>query len=444
MRFTSLLKQLVLEQEQQSRFEILKNSLTKSTTDNQGNKQKPKMSSDEFIKIVQADPTTRLNGVDPETSDSEELGRIKAGKYVTWLIKHYLNPSTERSKGDAGYDAEVKQLKDRFIEDLFKVTDDLKKFERFKNSLDKENRDINKLTPSKLYDLVKDFNLTLATTTKSERKTAKVHPGAELLYDGNNWRVIKIEDPGPVGKEAACFSGGNMQETRWCTSAPGLQWFEKHIKDGPLYVVYNPNDTNVQQMTGLPVTRYQFHFPSNQFMDKDDRPIDLIGFLNGEGKEMKDIFKPEFAKGLTVGKGKEFVVDNFEHGSIGKYIALYGIEELFDNLPLDIEKFSIVNNTKKEIDIKLPENIDKFKNLKMVLLTNCVSKIPSTICNLKNLKFLMIVDCPNVKEIPECIVDMKSLNFLNLKGSNNIRIPEKLKLKNSEVENGMFDLSDDD
>jgi len=35
-------------------------------------------------------------------------------------------------------------------------------------------------------------------------------------------------------------------------------------------------------------------------MDKDDRQQDLVQLLNGPMKELKDFFKPEFAKGLTV------------------------------------------------------------------------------------------------------------------------------------------------
>lgn len=129
MKFTKLLKDVILEN---SRFEILRNALTKPSKNKEGKTVKPKLSIQEFIQLVQADPTTRMNNVDPESADSKELEKIKAGKYVNWLIKNYLTPTTERQPGDAGYDREVKQAKETFIEDLYKVTDDLKKFERFK------------------------------------------------------------------------------------------------------------------------------------------------------------------------------------------------------------------------------------------------------------------------------------------------------------------------
>ena len=438
MKFTSLLKSIIVEQ---SRFEVLMNALTKSGKDKEGNKLRPKLSKKEFVDLVLADPTTRLNNVDIETATPEELGKIKAGSYVPWLVKHYLIPKTETSAGDYTYERDVKRAKDVFMEDLYKVTDDLKKFDRFKGRLPKEMRDINKLTPDQLYDAVKDFDLTLATTTKAERKTAPVHPGAKLVYDGENWRVIEIEDKGAVGKEAACFYGGNNQETRWCTSAPGASWFDRYIKDGPLYVIFNPNDTDVSPMTGLPKERYQFHFQSNQFMDKDDRQQDLVQLLNGSMSELKPFFKPEFAKGIVLG-GKELKIESLTSGTVGKFIALYGLEDLMDSLPKSLERILIQNRDSKDpIHVELPEDIGKLQNLTNILTDNITfSKVPDSICNLKNLNFLAITRNPELRTIPDCVADLPNLMFLNLKGCDNVKIPQKIEEKGDPIGPNMWDL----
>ena len=438
MKFTSLLKSVIVEQ---SRFEVLFNALTKPSQDKEGNKSKPKLSRQEFIQLVAADPTTRLNDVDIETANSKELEKVKAGKYVQWIIKNYLAPKTERQPGDNGYDNEVKKSKETFMEDLYKVTDDLKKFERFKSKI-KGEKDINKMSPDQLYDAVKDFDLTLATTTKAERKSAPVHPGAKLMYDGDNWRVIEIKDKGVVGKEAACFYGGNNQETRWCTSAPGASWFDRYIKDGPLYVIFNPNDTDVSPTTGLPKTRYQFHFPSNQFMDKDDRQQDLVQLLNGPMSELKDFFKPEFAKGLTVG-GEKLVIDSFSHGAIGKFIALYGLDDLIGSLPDTLKEFQIQNrDNKTDVLVKIPEEIGRFKELNMILLDNCVDSIPDSVCTLPKLRFLALINNPKLRTIPECVGDLPNLYFLNVKGSENVQVPESIQAKGSDMGGGMWDLQE--
>ena len=436
MKFTSILKKVILEQ---SRFELLFDALTKPSTNKEGKKVKPKLSKEEFIALVSADPTTKTNNVDMETADSKELANVKAGKYVQWLIKNYLTPSTETKPGQNGYEKEVKRAKEVFMEDLYKVTEDLTKFERFKNKLPQEMRDINKLTPSSLYDAVKDFDLTLATTTKSERKSAPVHPGAKLLFDGPTWRVIEIEDKGPVGKEAACYYGGYNKETRWCTSSPGLTYFDRYIKDGPLYVIFKPSDTDVSPETGLPKERYQFHFPSNQFMDKDDRSVDLVKYLNGPMSELKEFFKPEFAKGLTLG-GQKLVIDDFETGAVGKYVGLYGIDDLIDNLPETLEEFQIINRKNNDIIINIPESIGRFKNLNLLLFDNCVEHVPDAICELPKLRFLALNNNPKLKRIPDCLVNLPNLYFVNLKGSPNIEIPAAIQEKGVDMGNGMWDL----
>ena len=439
MKFTSILKSVILEQ---SRFELLFDALTKPSTNKEGKKVKPKLTKDEFIALVSADPTTRTNNVNMSTAKSEDLAKVKAGKYVQWLIKNYLTPVTERQPGDNGYDREVAQVKETFMEDLYKVTEDLTKFERFKNRLPEDKRDINKLSTSSLYDAVKDFDLTLATTTKAERKSAEIHPGSKMVYDGPNWRVIEIEDKGPIGKEAACFYGGNNIETRWCTSTPGTDtYFNRYINQGPLYVVYDRNDTDVAPTTGLPKTRYQFHFPSNQFMDKNDQQQDLVKLLNGPMSELKDFFKPEFAKGLTIG-GEKLVIDSFSSGAIGKFIGLYGLNDLIDSLPSTLKEFQIQNRDKNDVTIEIPESIGRFKDLNMILLDNCIKSIPDSICTLPKLRFLALINNPKLVEIPECVTELPSLYFLNLKGSNNVRIPDSVKAKGTDMGGGMWDLQE--
>ncbi len=439
MKFTPLLKSIILEQ---SRFEVLYDALTQPSVDKQGKKQKPRLTKQELNALVQGDPTTRLNDVDLENMSKDDYKKLKAGKYVQWLIKQYLTLKTERQPGENGYDRELANVKATFMEDLYKVTDDLKKFERFKSKI-KGEKDINKLTADQLYDAVKDFDLTLATTTKSERKSAEVHPGSKMVYNGPNWRVIEIEDKGPVGKEAACFYGGNNQETRWCTSTPGTdQWFNRYIKDGPLYVLFNPNDTDVSPTTGLPKNRYQFHFPSNQFMDKDDRQQDLVQLLTGPMKELKDFFKPEFAKGLTVG-GEKLVIDSFTHGAVGKFIALYGLDDLIGNLPPTLKEFQIQNkDNKSDIIINIPEEIGRFKDLNMIMLDNCVASIPDSVCGLQKLKFLALINNQKLTSIPECVSNLPSLLFLNLKGSPNVEVPNAIKEKGTDMGGGMWDLQD--
>ena len=441
MKFTSLLKRVIVESA--DRIDFLIDTYAKPKQTDKGVK-KPKLSIKELAALVAADPLSRLNDIDIETANPRELEKGHAGKYTQWLIKSYLNlnQQTEIPYGENGYEREVKMLKERFMEDLYKVTDDLKKFHRFKNKLPLEKRQFQNLTPDQLYDAVKDFDLTLATTTKSERKAAPVHPGAKSFYEGDNWRVVKIEDKGAVGKEAACFYGGNNQETRWCTSAPGASWFDRYIKDGPLYVIL-PNDAEQRgQVSQLPVDRYQFHFPSNQFMDRHDHNQDLVKLLSPGGKlaEIADYLKPEFAKGFKTQGGKKVEI-NIPDSSAGKFIAIYGPKELFDNLPDDVEHLLIQNRSDRNLGWKsdVLMGIGRFNNLEALMLKNCVDEVPETLCNCNQLTLLALPNNPNLKSIPACVGDFENLAFINLKDSNkNVHIPEELKSKLDDQGDGFY------
>jgi len=429
MKFNDLLKSVILEN---SRYDILKKTLTEPRK--KDDKVIPaKMTPQEFDKIVLADPTTRRAG--------DEIK--KAGTYVNWLVKQFLSlvPDDEQ-EGTPQYKSALKRKKDLFFEDLYKTTNDLQKFDKFKQKLPQDIRDINKLTIDGLFNAVKDFDLTMATTTKAERKSMPSHPGGDLVFDGDRWRIIKITDKGQIGKEAACFYGGNNQETRWCTSAPGLNYFNSYISRGPLYVIMDKNDNNLGNLTGLPMHRYQWHFQDQQFMDIHDRQMDWIGFLNGEGAEMKDFFKPEIMKNLSGPTGNSVVVE-YPRDATSKYIALYGFDEFFESLPKTLQRFDFTSSGSgrygdqvQPVNLELPEQIGNYDNLEVLHLDGVVSKLPKTIGNLKKLQFLSLPNNKNLEELPESIADLPQLMVLNLKNSNpNIKIPKRVqeKIDNNEI-----------
>jgi len=439
IKFTSLVKSMIMEQ--QGRYELLKKTYTepKKSLDKETNTEKVKparLSVEQLDKIVLADPTTRRDGDNIK----------KAGKYVNWLLKQFLQieSNIEAQYGSREFKSELKSKTDLFFEDLYKTTDDLIKFDRFKSQIDNELRDINKHTIDSLFNTVKDFSLEKATTTKAERKQMDVHPGAELAYSGSKYDIYKIENQGDLGKEAACFYGGQNKETRWCTSAPGLSYFNTYIKQGPLYVLVDKTDENVGELSGLPKHRYQFHFPSNQYMDINDRQIDLIQFLKGEEQGLRDFFKPEFMKGLTSTDGTEVTVD-YPRDAASKYIALYGFDEFFENLPDNLGRLDFVkssggyshrgnNDNNDNLIIKIPSSIGRFKNMYALHLDGILDELPKEISDLEDLMFLSIPNNKNLKSLPKEMAKkngndyaMKNLAVITLEGGNpNIKIPEEV------------------
>lgn len=437
MKFNQIIKSIIVEQ---GRYEILKKTYT--TPKKKGEKKIPaKMTVDELDKLVIADPTTIMDG------DTIK----KAGKYVNWIIKKYLDlnkgideePNSERFKRE--YNEKVRL----FFEDLYKVTEDLKKFDRFKDKLESDFRDINKLTIDDLNNLMLTFSLEKTKATKSEKEQAAVtyeHPGADIIFRGSKWTVVKISEGSKLGKDAACYYGGydkkpSEGETSWCTSSPGLSYFDGYIKDGPLYVIlpnepesFTPGGLTKGNRTGLPAKRYQFHFPSSQFMDANDRQINLIKFLKSNPELLK-VFKPEFIKGISKNEysGSEIYVE-YPKDVASKFIMLYGIDEFLDDLPLNMSRLDFYSSD-PTFSITIPNNINRFKNLIGIHLDGVVKSIPDEIGDLKNLMFLSLPNNKNLKSLPEGIAkknpdgsySMENLTIITVVGGDpNIHIPESV------------------
>jgi len=398
-----------------------------------------------LLQFIIADPTSKNNGLVPNDDwnlarvkaiqlTKQECLKIKVGEYVSWIIDRYNELEKTIFVSDVKNSKELMNLRNRFMEDLYKVNFELTKFHRFKSKLPIESRDINKLQFHQLEDLMAPFTLEKKKGTVEEKKAAQTsyeYPGSEVAFRGEKWTVVKIWENTELAKDAACFFGGYdlkpiEGETNWCTSSPGsYNRYFYHSEKGPLYVVL-PNDSKTfGNKTGLPTDRFQFHFPTNQFMDKHDRSIDLVNFLNTSMLELKEFFKPEFAAGVTEG-GEELSVDSSSHGALGKFISLYGLDDLFDNLPLTLKKIHIKNDN-SDVNFVLPKSIFKFKNLESLFLKNCVDTIPEEITQLSKLVFIAFEGNNKLRSIPDGIVHLPNLLFINLKGNPNLVVSDYFK-----------------
>lgn len=437
MKITNILSKLIIED---SRFNLLYDKMVLPPKTKEG--EKPKKGLMDFIifkNIIFGDPTTKApEGFDIEGASVNDMQNVKVGKYTQWLLKNFLGPElpSDIEPGTPLYKNTIKSIQNLFLEDLYKTKTDLAKYEKFKSRLPQDKRDINKLTPKELFDLVKDFKLEKTKATKDEKEKAKTsyeHPGGKVKFRGNKWTVVEISDKGKLGQDAAIFYGGSQLydegESNWCTSGPGLTHFFNYIKDGPLYVIL-PNDTSsgVGSKSGLPKERYQFHFPSGQFMDRDDYQINLVEYFNGKMSELKDFFKKEFAKGLVIKETNDVKID-YPGSKYAKYIAIYGFDNMIENLPLDITSFSFKNNSKDKFSLDLPKSISRFSNLETLQLIKCVKSIPESIKELKNLSVLNLSDNHELTSLPEkSILELPNLTFLTLKNSP-IKMSEDFKEK---------------
>jgi uncharacterized protein YcgL (UPF0745 family) len=440
IRLNNLLRNIILEN---SRLDVLIDKYTKPNKDAEKKTSKAIMGLDVLGQIIFADPTTKNPQGDFDTTNYslENLKKVQPGQYANWLLRNFEKPQLDDT-------LDLSRARSLFMEDLFKVTEDLEKFTKYKQYFPVEQRDINKFTPDSLFKFLNNFELPervkeklKKTETKKEiRKERKgfEHPGGKIEFVGNDYTVVKIEGDTEKSREAACWYGGYYHhekgESRWCTSPPNSNYFKTYIKKGPLYVILANNDEGkVGESTGLPQERYQFHFQENQFMDRFDQPIDLINFFNHKAPDLKEYFKPEFAHGLVTKGNKLDIV--YPNSSAGKYIALYGFEELLQSMSDSLTEFSFINKSTDKLAFDVPASIGKFKQLTMLQLDGVVKSLPDEIGELSNLFMLVLSNNKQLKSLPASIGNLDNLVVLNLMGCN----PKLFNSLPQEVQN-KFDL----
>ena len=291
IKLNNILRRILRED---SRLDVLIDKYTKPKKDAEKGNPKALMGMDILGQIIFADPTTKKpEGIDTSDLSLENLKEVQPGQYVNWMLKNFERPEVDES-GNVG------RARELFIEDLYQLTDDLAKFTKVKQYLPVDKRDINKFTsPNALFTFLNNFELPERVKEKLRKNDVKKeirkeregfkHPGATVEFVGDKYTVIKIEGDNELTREAASWYGGYNKETRWCTSTKDSHNFTRYIKDGPLYVIL-PNDDNgkVGEITGLPEDRYQFHFPSDQYMDRFDQSINLFDFLNKKAPDIKE------------------------------------------------------------------------------------------------------------------------------------------------------------
>jgi hypothetical protein len=169
-----------------------------------------------------------------------------------------------------------------------------------------------------------------------------------------------------------------------------------------------------------------------------------IALINMPGmKNLKEELKTKYAGQLTTG-GESIVNISYPNDDSSKYIALFGFDELFDNLPTTIAYLTIINKSSDSLDLTLPKTINKFQDLVAIVLENCIKIIPEELGQLSSLMFLTLQNNKNLVSIPETLADLESLELIALSGSNpNLVIPNRLKEKMVDEGNGFYHIENE-
>ena len=334
--------------------------------------------------------------IDEETFE-EIIGMDLKINYTAWLLK-MVNTNLIKP------------------EDLYKFKPYLEIFNKFKNLY--PIKDINRINKS---EEVEDFIKTSLNisekdiTTGQETKSSKnyVTPteistlervGISFLGTVSGFQVFKI--PYSSDSEAAwkeyrqilgrCSGREGGAKVEFCTIATKDQ-YDRHTKQGPMYLFFNMGD---------PSSPYQFHYESDQYMDRADLPI-FSGLKIGskEFKLLKSFFTFLFEKEGRVIPKKMFNIfmspdinGRVDPKNVKLFIQEFGIDtiptEYLDSLPKRYIKN--VSSTLKKSNIKViplefyvaVQNIFDVKNNEYVLnfLTSNRVNPPQELIDLSNRK----------------------------------------------------------
>ena len=214
---------------------------------------------DDFISIVLSDPQSVV-----------EDGKIqKMGKYVKLLISLFQKGGLQLEDTDKAKEYLEYVYQHRIPLDVGKI---------------KELAD--------LYNVVKEY---IVKDTKSLDEILKILSKDEfkVLHNGEKWFVFQ-----PLTEKASCYLGVN---TEWCTTwgpyslnkkhKDRSNMFNRYSPQGPLFIMIDKQNHD---------NKYQFHFESGQYMDRDDKKINVSEFIiRRENKEIFNYFFPSFSREVS-------------------------------------------------------------------------------------------------------------------------------------------------
>ena len=209
-----------------------------------------------FINIVISDPRSNVDGVG---------NLLNLGKYSKLLLSLYQKGTLQ-------------------IEDLVKAKEYLGYV--YLHSIPLEVGKIRQL--GDLYNIVKQYIIEDTLDFKLILDSLVLGTDYKLLHTGKDWTFYQ-----PLTEKGSSYLGVN---TEWCTTWGEYclnkkhrdrgNYFQSHNIKGPLFIMINKTN---------PLDKYQFHFETNQYMDKNDKRINTTEFWFGKD-EIKHYFFPSLVR----------------------------------------------------------------------------------------------------------------------------------------------------
>ena len=236
-----------------------------------------------FIRVISLDPATKVEGKDTIK---------KIGKYSKLLIKMFKSGNLKS-------------------EDFPKAKDYLALV--YKHNVPVDLKSVKTL--GDLFTLVEKYYSREGSKNVFDLVNILDDNEYNILLSGEKWIIYT-----PESEKAAAYLGTG---TEWCTSwgpystndtyKDRKNHFTNHHGRGPLYIIINRNEMS---------EKYQFHFETKQFMDKNDRGINTGDFFD-------------------------------KHPEVTKYFY----PSLYDDTPVDNDEIEKMNFLGSEMTSKLVERV---------------------------------------------------------------------------------------
>ena len=262
---------------------------------------------DIFKEIIELDPTYK--------------GNNSVGKYTKWMMARYLKHDFDKNH--------IKDLLQQFIEKKpYLANKDIGSYKSCKNLEDTLSQvKIEKTKRQELREL--------------QNKIRNASIEEDKIYEDDEWEIYI-----PSTYENSCKLG---QGTKWCTASNSNDfYFNDYTKRGKLYILINKKDN----------VKYQFHFESKQFMDKEDECIDIWNFFINY-PHLKDVFNIE-NKGDFIVRNKEILSPNTKKPFI----------TLDDNINFEVKKIDLGSTCVKLIITKHQQEIIDIEGSKLYEIYN--------------------------------------------------------------------------
>lgn len=293
----------------------------------------PNIEESKFYQLIKLDPTYK-DGVD------------SVGTYGKWILNLYNK----------------NKLKE---EDFYKVTDYLTDFESKKKWIKQKDIGQYKTLPD-LAKALEEVSVELSQNQKDrafKKKFKNADLDADLVYEDEKWEVWI-----PKTYESSCKLA---TDTQWCTgpSSHGNDYYyNMYTSKGPLYINLNKNDED---------EKYQFHFPTKQFMDRHDSPIQLSDLLNKEGNDgirsfYISLLKPEIDKIKKDIEGEDLQGVNKQrtlNKAFDNFMDILGDFALDPEFKEDLDFF--LNNTEIEVE---SDEFEGDREMSGEFIQNCFSQ----------------------------------------------------------------------